>query len=68
MKITPTKDIAVKGAHCPRGIPVEVDDVTARILIGDGAAYITQSAPVIETAEAKPTVEVAVIKHSKRTR
>jgi hypothetical protein len=66
MKITPTKDIAVKGAHCPRGIPVEVDDVTARILIGDGAAYIT--AAVIETAEAKPTVEVAAIKHSKRTR
>ncbi len=69
MKIAPTSNIAIKGVHCPNGVPVDTDDVTALILVAQGLAVRVRdvpAAPVVETAEAPRATETAAVKRARK--
>lgn len=61
MKITPLSDIAIRGVHSPKGVPVEVPQAEAFALIADGLAVRTPAEPVIEAAAVAPVVETAAV-------
>ena len=62
MRIIPDHSIAIAGAHCEAGQPIEVADTIALVLIAERQAIrapADAAARVVETAAVAPVVKTA---------
>jgi hypothetical protein len=66
MKIIPNSDILISGIHSPAGVALQTSEAIALSLVAQGLARLAPTAAAIETAEARPVIENATARPSRK--